>query len=131
MQEFAARESGLGSYLGERWKAETQRFEEVYGQWVHLRFSLDLYGPKKGGEAELSEAFDRLCTLLSEGAVLGLSVMEWKFGELEYDRSCDMGQKGAKRRKGRRRNECCLTILLLAGQQPCHPIRKSRGTEQF
>lgn len=90
VKEFSLRESGLGSYLGERWNKDAQRMEEVYGQWVAIRFSLDLYGPRKGGEAKLSETLDRVCWLVSDGTALGCSVLEWKFGEIEYDRSCDM-----------------------------------------
>lgn len=90
VKEFSLREPGLGSYLGERWNKETKRVEEVYGQWVTIRFSLELYGPKKGGVATLSETVDRVCSLVLDGTALGCSVLEWKFGEIEYDRSCDM-----------------------------------------
>lgn len=90
VKEFAAKEPGLGSYLGERWKAETQSFEEVYGQWVSIRFSLDLYGPKSGGDAGFAETIDRVCELLSGKAPMGLSVLELNFGETKYDQSCDL-----------------------------------------
>lgn len=90
VKEFGAKEPGLGSYLGERWKSETQSFEEVYGQWVSIRFSLDLYGPKSGGEAGFAQTIDRVCELFSASAPMGLSVLELNFGEMEYDRSCDL-----------------------------------------
>lgn len=90
VKEFVAKEPGLGSYLGERWKRETQSFEEVYGQWVSIRFSLDLYGPKSSGEAGFAETMDRVCELFSASAPMGLSVLELKFGEIKYDRSCDL-----------------------------------------
>ena len=93
VKEFVAKEPGIGSYLGERWKEETQSLEEVYGQWVSIRVSLDIYVPNSEGEAGLGETVDRVCELFSATTPLGLSVLELKFGETKYERSCDMLKK--------------------------------------
>lgn len=90
LQEFHAEAPGFCNYLGERFEVETNAWQEVYGQAVSLRFALDLYGPRDGGEAALQALMDKISDVFTTEKPAGLSVSGLSWGEMNYDRSCDL-----------------------------------------
>ena len=78
---------GFQDYLGERYDAETGRWQELYGKRLQVTFGLDLYAPEGAGAAGMQAAFDALAGALSGGGPPGLRVKEFSRGETSFDQA--------------------------------------------
>lgn len=81
---------GFKDYLGTRRNEETGDEEELYGRAVEVTLSLDIYGPRDGGESPCREALDRMAEALTREGVAGLSVRELESGQIEFLDSCGL-----------------------------------------
>lgn len=75
---------GFKDYLGERYNADTQQWEELYGKRAKLTFGLDIYAAGRDGAAECQIAFDSIADAL-QTAHSGLSLERLSRGETAYD----------------------------------------------
>lgn len=76
---------GFKDYLGERYNADTQRWEELYGKQAKFTFGLDIYSAARDGAAECQSAFDRIADALQEGTPSGLRLENLSRKETAYD----------------------------------------------
>lgn len=76
---------GFRDYLGERYNADTGRWEELYGRKAKVTFGLDLYAPGRDGAALCQTAFDKMVDALENGAALGLSLESLSRKETVFD----------------------------------------------
>lgn len=77
--------SGFQDYLGERYNADTGRWEELYGKQLTVTFGLDLYAGRSGGASACQTAFDIMAAALQQGGPDGLTIQSFSQGELRYD----------------------------------------------
>lgn len=77
--------SGFRDYLGERYNADSQRWEELYGKRARFTFGLDIYSASGDGAAECQTAFDRLADVFQSGMPAGLKPESLRREETVYD----------------------------------------------
>lgn len=76
---------GFQDYLGERYNADTGRWEELYGRKADLTFGLDIYAAGRDGAAQCQAAFDKVADALENGAPLGLTLESLSRKETLFD----------------------------------------------
>lgn len=81
---------GFKDYLGTRYDEETGDEEEWYGRAADLTLSLDIYGPRDGGESACRDVLDEMAELLTGQGLNGLTVLELESGQMEFLDSCGM-----------------------------------------
>lgn len=81
---------GFKDYLGTRRNEESGDEEELYGRAVELTLSLDIYGPRDGGESACRDVLDEMTELLASQGLNGLTVLELESGQMEFLDSCGM-----------------------------------------
>ena len=77
--------AGFQNYLGERYDAKTDRWEERYGKKAELTFGLDVYAPEKGDGEMVQRAFDALAGALILGGPDGVDLREFSCGQTVRD----------------------------------------------
>lgn len=81
---------GFKNYLGTRYNEESGDAEEVYGRAVELTLTLDIYGPRDGGEGACRDVLDEMAELLMARGPNGLAVRELESGPVEFLDGCGM-----------------------------------------
>ena len=81
---------GFKDYLGTRRDEATGEEEELYGRGVEVTLSLDVYGPRDGGESACREVLDEMAELLTSQSVAGVSVRELESGQAEFLDGCGL-----------------------------------------
>ncbi len=81
---------GFKDYLGIRRNEATGLDEELYGRGVELTLSLDIYGPRDGGESACRETMDAAVEALCTRGIGGLAAREVESGEVQFLGDCGM-----------------------------------------
>lgn len=87
---------GFQDYLGERYNADSQRWEELYGKRAKFTFGLDLYSAAKDGAAQCQKVFDRIADLFQEGTPAGLKLINLSREETVYDEGLGLFRCGVE-----------------------------------
>ena len=96
LKEVQSESAGFQQYLGERFQEDRQAWEEVYGQKIKVCFGLDIYSPRSYGEHGTQEMMDRLTNAFGKETPAGLSLTELSWKGSNYNRSCNMFQRGGE-----------------------------------